>query len=167
MHGMASIGKLVLLLVLVLGGVLVIRFTKTAIAHRQWFDLQEQQLQTIKRLEAFPPPGCSARVWESAIVTPYNIWGNVTYHPEYSKISNKEMLALKLELDAIVAETNDENGFESVDRVFDLLLQRGQKIEFISGYRDEIREWRASIDQGASSEASETEPPEGTTAGDP
>jgi hypothetical protein len=52
------------------------------------------------------------------------------------------MRSLKLKLERIVAETTRENSIESVDRVFQLLLLRGQKIDFISGYRDEFRSLR-------------------------
>ena len=106
---------------------------------RLWFDLQAQQLATIERLGDFPPPGWEQRTWKNALVTPYNVWGNVTFTPEYSKISNDEMRTLKAKLEQIVAETTSEKSFESVDRVFQLLLQRGQRTEFISGYRDEFR----------------------------
>jgi hypothetical protein len=63
----------------------------------------------------------------------------VTYHPNYSHISNDEMRSLQQSLEQIVATTTSENSIESVDQVFQLLLQRGQKTEFISGYRDEFR----------------------------
>ena len=104
-----------------------------------WFDLQAQQLATIERIGDFPPVGWNGATWKNALVTPYNVWGNVTFTPDYSKISNDEMRTLKSKLDQIVAETTRENSIESVDRVFELLLQRGQKIPFIVGYRDEFR----------------------------
>ncbi len=49
------------------------------------------------------------------------------------------MCSLQLKLEQIVAETTPENSIESVDQVFQLLLQRGQKTDFISGFRDEFR----------------------------
>ncbi|MFM9065267.1 MAG: hypothetical protein ACKOOI_19845 [Pirellula sp.] len=106
---------------------------------RQWFDLQAQQLATIERIGEFPPPGCERATWQNALVSPYNVWGNATYSPRYSKISNEEMRSLQRKLEQIVAETTPDNSIESVDHVFQLLLQRGQKPNFISGYRDEFR----------------------------
>lgn len=106
---------------------------------RQWFELQSQQLATIKRLEKFPPAGWDPVTWRNALVTPYNVWGNVTYSPSYSAISNAEMRALQSNLDQIVAEATTENSMECVDRVFAILLHRGWKTQFITGYRDEFR----------------------------
>ena len=106
---------------------------------RQWFDLQEGQLATIKQLEEFPPGGSSEAAWRNALVTPYNVWGNVTYSPDYSNISIEEMRSLQSQLDRILAETTSENSIESVDRVFELLMQRGRKTEFINGYLEEFR----------------------------
>lgn len=48
------------------------------------------------------------------------------------------MRSLQLKLERIVAQTTPENSIESVDQVFQLLLQRGHKTDFISGYRDEL-----------------------------
>ena len=70
-------------------------------SQQQWFELQRQQLSTIKRLGEFPPAGWSPNAWKSALVTPYNVWGNVTYHPSYSKISNQEMRLLQFQLEQI------------------------------------------------------------------
>lgn len=108
-------------------------------AQRQWFDLQAQQMATIRRIEAFPPLGWEPRSWSNALVIPYNVWGNVTDHPSYSKISNAEMRSLLSKLEQILAVTTRDNSSESVDRVFSLLLQRGQKSDFISAYREEFR----------------------------
>lgn len=105
----------------------------------EWFDLQKQQLATIERLGKFPPPGCNQAMWHNALVTPYNVWGNVTYHPDYSKLSNEEMRTLLGQLEQIVAETSPANSIKSVDRVFELLLHSSQKKEFIDGYREEFR----------------------------
>jgi hypothetical protein len=49
------------------------------------------------------------------------------------------MRTLLGELEQIVALTTTNNSMESVDRVFQLLLQRGLKTEFVSGFRDEFR----------------------------
>jgi hypothetical protein len=114
---------------------------------REWFDLQAQQLATIKRLGDSPPPGWQPRVWQSAVGTPYNVWLNVTYHPDYSKISIEEMRLLQGKLEEIVSQTTPENSLDSVDRVFQLLLERGRRTEFISGYRDEVRSYAASRNQ--------------------
>lgn len=104
----------------------------------QWFELQRQQLATIKRIGEFPPDGWKEEVWQNALVTPYNVWGNVTYSPDYSQISLEEMRILLGKLKRIVDQTNSKNSRDSVDRVFQLLLERGQKVEFISAYRNEF-----------------------------
>jgi hypothetical protein len=57
----------------------------------QWKELQSQQLATIKRLEEFPAAGWDPGTWRNALITPYNVWGNVTYSPSYSEISISEM----------------------------------------------------------------------------
>lgn len=126
-------------------GVLTARFGALCWTQRQWFDLQGQQLATIERIGEFPPTGCERATWQNALVTPYNVWGNVTYHPKYSKISNAEMRSLQRKLERIVAETTPENSIESVDDVFQLLLQRGQKTDFISGYRDVFQKFAEQI----------------------
>jgi hypothetical protein len=59
------------------------------------------------------------------------------------------MRSLQLELERIVAETTPDNSIESVERVFQLLLQRGQKVDFISGYRDEFRTFGARMQRKA------------------
>lgn len=134
-----SIWKYALAAVLIVVVVLAAGFGAWWWMQRQWFDLQAQQLATIERIGAFPPEGQDRERWKNALVTPYNVWGNVTYHPNYSHISNDEMRSLQASLEEIVATTTPENSIESVDRVFQLLLTRGQKTEFISGYRDEFR----------------------------
>ena len=106
---------------------------------RQWFELQQRQLSTIERIAECPPIGWDRDAWGKALITPYNVWGNVTYHPDYSRISNEEMQTLLERLEEIVDETTPVTSVKSVDRVFELLLQRGRKTEFISGYRDEFR----------------------------
>ena len=111
----------------------------------QWFDIQSQQLAAIKQLEAHPPSGWTPRAWKNALITPYNVWGNVTYHPDYSGISNEGMRELKRQLDQIVTESNSGNSIHSVDRVFLLLLDRGRKARFIIGYRDEFRSYALSV----------------------
>lgn len=128
-------------------GVLTAWFGASWSTQRQWFDLQARQLATIQRLGEFPPAGWKRAAWQNALVTPYNVWGNVTYHPKYSKISNEEMRSLQRKLERIVAETTPDNSIESVDHVFQLLLQRGQKTDFISGYRDEFRTFGEQMQQ--------------------
>ncbi len=140
-----SIWKYALAAVLIVVVVLAARFGAWWWTQRQWFDLQAQQLATIERIGEFPPAGEDPKRWKSALFTPYNVWGNVTYHPNYSHISNEEMRSLQASLEEIVATTTPENSIESVDRVFQLLLQRGQKSEFIAGYHDEFRTYGETI----------------------
>lgn len=134
-----SIWKYALAAVFIVVVMLAARFGAWWWTQRQWFDLQAQQFATIERIGEFPPEGQDRERWKNALITPYNVWGNVTYHPNYSHISNDEMLSLQASLEQIVATTTSESSIESVDQVFQLLLQRGQKTEFISGYRDEFR----------------------------
>ncbi len=131
--------SIILMAVVTLAGLMIWWGTAWS-AQRQWFALQRQQMATIQKLGEFPPPGWDRAAWKNALVTPHNVWGNVTYHPNYSHISHDEMRSLQAQLDQIVAETTPDNSFNSVDRVFQLLLQRGQKTDFIAGYRDEFRE---------------------------
>ena len=119
---------------------------------RDWFEIQAQQLAAIKELEAYRPSGWEQRAWNNALVTPYNVWGNVIFSPDYSKIGNVEMRELKQQLDRIVAETNSGNSIESVDRVFSLLLQLGQRIEFITNYRAEFKTYDSQIKNAPSNE---------------
>jgi hypothetical protein len=112
---------------------------------RQWFALQSRQMATIQRFETFPPSGWDHGAWRNALVTPYNVWGNVTYTPAYSKISISEMQELQTQLDRILAETSPDNSAESIDRIFGILLQRGQRTEFITGFRDEFRAYHDAV----------------------
>lgn len=106
---------------------------------RQWLEVMRGQLAAIERLGDVPPAGWDPATWKNAVITPYNVWGNVTYHPSYSQISLAEMRSLQAQLDQIAAEATPVNSIESVDRVFRLLLARGQKTEFIRGFHDEFR----------------------------
>lgn len=108
-------------------------------SHRQWRALQVEQRATILELERFPPMGWDRDVWRNLIVDAHNVWGNVIYSPSHSEVSIEEMQSLTVELDRILAETTPNNSTESVDRVYRLLLQRGEKTEFISAYRDSLR----------------------------
>lgn len=119
---------------------------------QQWFELQQQQLGAIEKIAAYPPPGWEQAAWNNALITPYNVWGNVTYSPNYSKISNSEMQELRRQLEQIAAETNHSNSIESVDRVFELLLKRGQKIKFITEYRKEFKTYDAQVNNAPADE---------------
>jgi hypothetical protein len=46
---------------------------------------------------------------------------------------------LQSKLERIVASATAENSMDCVDQVFALLLQRGRKTRFITGYREEFR----------------------------
>ena len=71
--------KCVLAAVLLLACVLATWVARAWWKHRQWFDLQHRQLATVERIGKFPPSGWNRDSWENALVTPYNVWGNVTY----------------------------------------------------------------------------------------
>ena len=128
------------LALLVIVGVLTAKIGAWWWMQREWFDLQVQQLATIERIGEFPPPGWDPKLWKNVVITPYNVWGNVTYHPNHhSNISIDEMRSLQTTLDQIVTETTRENSIESVDRIFQLMLQRGHETDFISWYHDLFR----------------------------
>jgi len=103
---------------------------------RQWFALQTQQRATILQLERFPPTDWDRDIWNNFIVLTHNVWGNAVYSPSYSEISNQEMRVLKVRLEQILAETTPNNSIDSVDQVYQLLLQRSEKTAFISPYRE-------------------------------
>jgi hypothetical protein len=136
-----SYKKLLVVAGVILFVVLAAKFAAWWWTQRQWFELQKEQLLTIRRIEAFPPAGWDRRTWKEALIAPHNVWGSVTFSPDYSNISIEEMRSLKLNLEQIVAETTSDNSFESVDRIFQLMLEFGRRKEFISGYRDEFRSY--------------------------
>lgn len=106
---------------------------------RKWFAIQRQQLALINQLAEFPPPVSDARAWREEIVTLHNVWGNVTFSPSYSQLTVTEMLSLQHDLEQILATTSAESSHLSVEQVFELLLERGQKPDFINGYREDFR----------------------------
>ena len=113
---------------------------------RQWFALQSQQLATIKEMEEFVPAGWSSDAWRNALVTLYNVWGNVTYHPSYSQLTIAQMRDMQSRLGEIRARTTPENAIESVDKIFELLTQRcSNKSEFITGFREEFRSFDKQV----------------------
>jgi hypothetical protein len=59
------------------------------------------------------------------------------------------MRGLQSRLDQIVDEAATQNSFDSVDRVFALLLERGRKTEFISGFREEFQSHRDAMSRPA------------------
>jgi hypothetical protein len=116
---------------------------------RQWRALQAGQMATILRLGEVPPPGWNQGAWRNALVTPHNVWGNVIYHPSSSGVKIDEMRGLQLRLNQIVDDATTQNSFESVDRVFALLLEQGRQTEFISGFREEFQSHRDAMSQPA------------------
>ncbi len=116
---------------------------------REWRALDQQQRATIKQLQRFPPNGWSQHGWDESVIIVNSVWGNVTFAPSYSGISNQQMRVLLKNLEQILAETNSENSPESIERIFALLLSHSPKTEFITGYRDELREYFAEERQRA------------------
>ena len=78
------------------------------------------------------------------ITTPYNVWGNVTFDPIHSNISNWQMLHVEQKLDQIVTGTNAA----SVDQVFQLLLSLDLKTEFVTGFHAEAEKEIESLSSG-------------------
>lgn len=133
-----SLGTIALVVLLAIGG-LGIWIAATGALRREWFQLLHQQQATILRLRETPPAGWDSHAWENVLVMVHNVWGNVTYHPDYSHISVEEMRHLQQELEDIVARATPQSSVECVDQVYDLLQRRGEKTEFIAGFRDEFR----------------------------
>ncbi|QDT35385.1 hypothetical protein [Thalassoglobus polymorphus] len=113
---------------------------------QQWFQIQSQQLSAIDKLRDYPPNAANPNAWDNVITTTYNVWGNVTYHPSYSNISNAEMRSLKQKLDEVVANTSRKNSPASVDQVYGLLLSLDFKTEFVAGYHDEFKQYLEGLE---------------------
>ena len=110
----------------------------------QFKTLRQQQLATIEKLEDFPPPGIRDNAWKNELITLYNVWGNVLYIPESA--TRREMVQLQEKLDEIISETTNANSFESVNRVFGLLLDRNRskEQEFVLRYQKAFEEYHRS-----------------------
>src|SRR5687768_14499920 len=89
---------------------------------KQWFSLQQEQMATIMRLQSLPPDANRRDEWREVIVMLHNVWGNVTFAPSYSEITNAEMEALQRRLTEIVEATTPENSIDSVDRIYGILM---------------------------------------------
>lgn len=151
---MKMYGKLILGLLVIGIAALTFWIVQALSQRQQWFALQSQQMESIKRLEEFAPAGWDRDSWRNALVTPYNVWGNVTYAPSYSQLTIAQMRALQSKLDQIRASTTPENAFESVDRVFELLTKQcSNKSEFITGFREEFRTYGKDMEQPSSGAA--------------
>ena len=122
-----KVWKYVLTAILLLACALATRVGTWWWNQRQWFDLQQQQLATIERIGEFPPTGWDRGAWKNAVVTLCNVWGNVTFHPDHSKISNAEMQTLLEE-------------FEPESRA----ARRNGRDEWV-GFRRRSEEMRASV----------------------
>jgi hypothetical protein len=106
----------------------------------EWSDLDQRQRATILRLKQFPPPGISTESWNNEIITLHNVWGNVTYTPTYSGLSNADMQTLLSKLNQLVNKATPENSVATVDRVYALLLERATNRSLVTGYRAQFRE---------------------------
>lgn len=137
-----NVSRYLVSVAVILVGLLIAKFGSWWWTQRQWFELESKQLATIDQLRHFPPVGVKRNRWEGDLVTLYNVWGNVTYHPDYSGLSNEQMHTLHLKLEGIIAGTTQENSIESVDRVFELMLQNSPRKDFISRYREIFRAYR-------------------------
>lgn len=109
-------------------------------ASRQWFEIQGMQRAVIIKLVAHPPNDLSESGWQNAVITLHNVWGNVTFSPEYSSLTNEEMTQLLEQLETITEETNNENAYSKADSIYDLMHSWSPKSRFIEGYRDELRD---------------------------
>jgi hypothetical protein len=107
---------------------------------RQEFSrLDQRQRAAILRLQQVPPPGENATAWSEVIITLHNVWGNVTFAPSYSGLSNADMQALLAKLEQWVSEATPDNSVATVERIYALLLERAKDPRFVTGYRDEFR----------------------------
>ncbi len=106
---------------------------------RQWFGINSDQQSTIMMLTEHPPRNVSKADWEDALAIVPTIWGNVTFHPDYSGLSKGDMHALHLRLKRLVAQSNRDNAYETADSVFEMMHEWSPKTRFIEGYRDQFR----------------------------
>ncbi|WP_442481955.1 hypothetical protein [Aeoliella sp. SH292] len=97
-------------------------------------------MAAISSLADVPPEGWFRFDWKEEVITPYNVWGNITYTPEYSGLSNDEMRLLAIELDGIVSKATSANCFEKVDQIFMLMLRFSKNPEFVSRHREEFQD---------------------------
>jgi hypothetical protein len=106
---------------------------------RQWFAIYSEQKATIELLADHPPTNVSSSEWRNVVAIVAAIWGNVTFHPDYSGLSNDEMRALQLRLQRLVDQTTGDTAYKSVDSVFEMMHEFSTKTRFIEGYREEFR----------------------------
>lgn len=130
----ATLGLLVMVVV-----VLTFYVGRAWSQRQQWSDLDQRQRAAILRLQAVPPAGENAAGWDEAITTLHNVWGNVTFAPSYSGLSNADMQMLLTKLEQCVSETTPDNSIATVERIYALLLDETKNRQFVTGYRDEFR----------------------------
>lgn len=137
-----NLNRYLVAVAVILIGLLIAKCGSWWWTQREWFKLQNKQLATIEQLGQFPPVGTDQNRWESELITLYNVWANVTYRPDYSGLSNAQMHSLHLKLEKIIAETTRENAIESIDSIFNLMLQNSPREEFITRHRDIFEKYR-------------------------
>ena len=137
-----SINKYLFAVVVIIASLLIAKFGMWRWTISHFSELQSDQLATIDQLGQFPPAGVEPQQWESSLGTLHNVWANVFCYPEYSGLSSAQMQSLQMKLDEILAETTQDNSIESVDRVFELMLQNSPRKEFISRYREGFQYYR-------------------------
>lgn len=113
-------------------------FARSCWTLRQWFAIYSEQKATIELLADHPPTNIAPSEWRNAVAIVSTIWGNVTFHPDYSGLSNDEMRTLQLRLQSLVDQTTGDTAFNSVDSVFEMMHEFSPKTRFIEGYREEF-----------------------------
>tara|TARA_R110002111_G_scaffold258592_1_gene327844 strand:+ start:75 stop:533 length:459 start_codon:yes stop_codon:yes gene_type:complete len=106
---------------------------------RQWFAIYSEQKATIELLADHPPTNVAPSEWRNVVAIVPTIWGNVTFHPDYSGLSNDEMRTLQRRLQRLVDQTTGDTAYKNVDSVFEMMHEFSPKTRFIEGYREEFR----------------------------
>ncbi|MCO8125417.1 hypothetical protein NHH03_27005 [Stieleria sp. TO1_6] len=106
---------------------------------RQWFVIYSEQKATIELLADHPPTNVAPSEWRNVVEIVPTIWGNVTFHPDYSGLSNEQMRALQLRLQRLVDKTTGDTAYKSVDSMFEMMHEFAPNTRFIEGYREEFR----------------------------
>ena len=106
---------------------------------RQWFVIYSEQKATIELLADHPPTNVTPSEWRNVVEIVPTIWGNVTFHPDYSGLSIDQMRAFQLRLQRLVDTTTGDTAYKSVDSVFEMMHEFSPNTRFIEGYREEFR----------------------------
>jgi hypothetical protein len=106
----------------------------------KWYRFKSQrdaQFAAILQLGDFPPPGRTENEWRNGLILLYNVWGNTVDRP--GVLNADEMDDLTDRLNEVVSRTTNNNSVQSVDLVFEILLDTGLNHEFVARHRKSFR----------------------------